>query len=113
RAMRLSPFDSLRRAFTNGTSLAHLRSARYEEALTWAERTLSEEPGYRGALLSKTLALVQLNRIEEAAETLRRMVDSQPGLTITRYNASWAHAVPSEVLASNVEALRKAGLPEG
>jgi adenylate cyclase len=113
RAMRLSPFDSLRRAFTNGTSLAHLRSARYEEALTWAERTLSEEPGYRGALLSKTLALVQLNRIEEAAETLHRVVDSQPGLTIARYKASWAHAVPPDVLASNVEALRKAGLPEG
>ena len=113
RAIRLSPFDSLRRAFITGTGIAHFRMARYEEALTWAERTLSEEPGYRGALLSKTVALVQLNRMEEAADTLRRMVDSQPGLTIARYKALWANSVPPEVLALNIEALRKAGLPEG
>jgi tetratricopeptide (TPR) repeat protein len=55
RAMRLSPLDSLRRAFTNGIASAHRRERRFEQALDWAEQTLREEPDYRGALLNKAV----------------------------------------------------------
>jgi TolB-like protein len=113
RAMRLSPLDSLRRAFTTGTAFAHLVAGRYEEALDWSERTLREEPGYRGALLCKVVACAHLDRIEEAHETLRQMIGSQPGLTIARFKASWSPVFLPEIMAMYIEGLRKAGLPEG
>jgi adenylate cyclase len=100
----------LRRAFTNGIAAAHLVAGRYEEALDWAERTLREEPGYRGALRSKVCA--HLDRIEEAREAVRRWIESQPGLTIARFEAWWSRVWSSERLAIYVDGLRKAGLPE-
>jgi tetratricopeptide (TPR) repeat protein len=84
RAMRLSPFDRLRRIFTNGIAIAHLVAQRYEEGLHWAERTLREEPGYRLALLGKAVACAQLDRIAEAREALGQMRESRPELTDNR-----------------------------
>ena len=55
-AMRLNPLDRHRRNFTTGIARAHLAAGRYEEALDWADRTLREEPGYRGGLSSKAIA---------------------------------------------------------
>jgi adenylate cyclase len=112
RAMRLSPLDRLRRAFTNGIAGAHLGAGRYEEALDWADRTLREEPGYRGALMNKVVACAHLDRIEEARAALRQLIESQPGLTIARFRALWSRAFSPEKTAMFVEGLRKAGLPE-
>jgi adenylate cyclase len=113
RAMRLSPLDRLRRTFTNGIASAHLAAGRYEQALEWADLTLHEEPGYRGALMHKVVACAQLDRIEEARETLRQWVESQPGLTIARFKAVWSPVLsPPERMAMYVDGLRKAGLPE-
>jgi len=112
RAMRLSPLDHLRRAFTNGIAVAHLGASRYEEALDWADRTLREEPGYRGALINKVVACAHLDRIEDARSTLCLLIESLPGLTIAGYRALWARAHSPERTAIVVNGLRKAGLPE-
>jgi adenylate cyclase len=111
-AMRLSPLDSLRRTFTNGIAQAHLTADRYEEALDWAERTLREEPGYRGALVAKVVACAYLDRIEEARATLRLWTDSMPGVTIARYRALWSRVFTRERMEKYITGLRKAGLPE-
>jgi TolB-like protein/class 3 adenylate cyclase len=113
RAMRLSPLDRLRRAFTNGIAAAHLGAGRYEQALDWADRTLREEPGYRGALINRVVACAHLDRIEEARATLRQLIESLPGLTIARFRPFWSRAFSPERTAMYVNALRKAGLPEG
>ena len=112
RAMRLSPLDSLRRTFTTGRAHAHLTAGRYEEALEWAERTLREEPGYRGALLAKVVACAHLDRIEEARATLRLWIDSMPAVTIARYKALWSRVFTQEKMEMYITGLRKAGLPE-
>jgi adenylate cyclase len=112
-AMRLSPLDRLRRAFTNGIAIAHLAAGRYEQALDWADRTLREEPGYRGALMHKVVASAHLDRSEEARETLSQWVESQPGLTIAQFRILWSRAFSPERMAIYVNGLRKAGLPEG
>jgi adenylate cyclase len=112
RAMRLSPLDSLRRTFTAGRAHAHLTADRYEEALEWAERTLREEPGYRGALLAKVVACAHLDRIEEARATLRLWIDSMPAVTIARYKALWSRVFTQEKMEMYITGLRKAGLPE-
>jgi len=111
-AMRLSPLDSLRRTFTNGIALAHLAAGRFELALDWADRTLREEPGYRGALISKVVACAHLDRLEEARAALRLLIDSLPGLTIARYKALWLRAYSYKTMAIFVEGVRKAGLPD-
>jgi adenylate cyclase len=112
RAMRLSPLDSLRRAFTNGIARAHMGAGRYEEALDWADRTLREEPGYRAALITKVIVCAHLDRIMEARAALSLLIDSQPGLTIARYRTSWSHAFSPELMAISLTGLSKAGLPE-
>jgi adenylate cyclase len=112
RAMRLSPLDSLRRAFTNGIASAHLRERRYEQALDWAERTLREEPNYRGALLHKIVASAHLGQTEKARATLQQWIESQPGITIARWSAFRSRVFSPERMSICVEGLRKAGLPE-
>ena len=108
-ATRLSPLDSLRRAFLTGTGLAHLIAGRYDDALDWAERALREEPDYSGALRAKAVACAHLDRIEEAREAIRRLLQVQPWLTTV---ASFLRVVPPQAQAMYTEGLRKAGVPE-
>jgi tetratricopeptide (TPR) repeat protein len=94
-------------------AVAHLHAGRYEHALEWADRTLREEPGYRGALMNKVVACAHLDRLEEARETLSQCIEPQPGLTMARFRELWSRAWSPEIMAMYVEGLRKAGLPEG
>jgi TolB-like protein len=112
RAMRLSPLDRHRRNFTTGIARAHMVAGRYEEAVEWAELTLREEPGYRAALITKTIACARLNRTEEAGAALSQLLKAQPGLTIARYRSIWERSFCPELLAISLDGLRKAGLPE-
>jgi len=112
RAMRLSPLDRHRRNFTTGIARAHMVAGRYEEAVEWAELTLREEPDYRGALITKTIACAHLNRTEEAGAALSHLLKAQPGLTIARYRGIWERSLCPELLSISLDGLRKAGLPE-
>jgi adenylate cyclase len=112
RAMRLSPLDRHRRNFTTVIARAHMVAGRYEEAVEWTELTLREEPEYRGALITKTIACAHLNRTEEAGAALLQLLKAQPGLTIARYRGIWERSFCPELLAISLDGLRKAGLPE-
>jgi len=107
-ATRLSPLDRLRRTFLTGTGLAHLYAGRYDDALDWAERALREEPEYTNALRLKAVACAHLDRIEEAREAIRRLLQVQPWRTV----ASFSRLVPPQAQAMHAEGLRKAGLAE-
>jgi tetratricopeptide (TPR) repeat protein len=113
RAVRLSPLDRLGRTFTNGIAHAHLVADRYEQALDWADRSLREAPGYTGALINKAFACAHLDRIAEAREAVRQLLDAQPWHTTARFKAVWSRVVSPERMAVYVDGLRKAGLPEG
>jgi adenylate cyclase len=88
-------------------------SGRYERAIEWADQGLAVQPDYRPALRMKIVLLAQLGRIEEPRDSLRRLLELEPGLTIARYKASPSppHTSP-EILAIWVVGFRKAGLPE-
>jgi len=73
---------------------------------------LREEPGDSPALLHKAVACAHLDRIEEARETVRQLIETQHFDAITRAKAYISRAHSSETLALYVEGLRKAGLPE-
>jgi tetratricopeptide (TPR) repeat protein len=110
-AMRLSPLDPLRRAFALGLGAAHFAAGRYEEAIEWSDQPLAAQPDYRPALRIKIASLAQLGQIEAARDWLGRLLDLEPGLTITGWKEALKHFSP-ELLAAYAEGLRKAGLPE-
>jgi adenylate cyclase len=105
RAIRLSP------AFTSPLAMAHFAAGRYEEAIQWADRALASQPDYRPALRIKAVCCAYLDRIEQARNWLGRVLEIEPGLTLTRIKALMLQFSP-ELMARYVEGLRKAGLPE-
>jgi tetratricopeptide (TPR) repeat protein len=111
RAIRLSPLDRWGRAFTSPLAMAHFAAGRYEEAIQWADRALAAQPDYRPALRIKAVCCAYLDRIEEARNWLGRVLDVEPGLTLTRLKALMPRFSP-KLLARFVEGLRKAGLPD-
>ena len=112
RSVRLSPLDPMGYHFTAGRALAHMIAGRYEEAMVWADRSLSELPRYAPAIRTKVVACAQLGRMGEARDLLSRMIVLQPDLTISGFKAYAAKNFPPEILNVYVEGLRKAGLPE-
>jgi len=113
RAMRLNPFDRLERGFICGIAVAHLLARRYEQALDWSLRALREQPSYPAALRAKAVACAHLDRVEEAREAVRQLLDLQPWNTIARTAQFYARLFGSqEAAAVYTEGLRKAGMPE-
>ena len=112
RAMRLSPLDPLSYIFAVGLSVAYSRLDRYEEALEWAERSLRDHPDYVAARRLRVVLLVYLERMNEAREALRHLLELVPGLTITNLPQIVAGGIQSRGGAKYLEAFRKAGLPE-
>jgi len=113
RAIRLSPLDPLGGYFSNGLTLATLAAGQYAEALGWADRALHEFPSSVFALRSKAIALIQLGCTEEARTSVKRLLELRPGLTIGECRAALTiRRLPSEVIALQLDSLRKAGMPE-
>jgi adenylate cyclase len=109
RATRLSPLDPFGWQFTGGIAFAHLAAGRYEEAIEWADRCLREKPSYGALVRAKAVSCAHLGRISEARESLSRLLDLHPGLTIAKLTLP---SLVPELAAVYVEGLRKAGLPE-
>ena len=112
RALRLSPLDPRSFHITAGRALAHIVAGQYNEAIEWADRSLSELPRYGPAIRTKVVAYAQMGRIGEAQALLARMIELQPRLTIAGFRSYAATNFPPELLSIYTDGLRKAGLPE-
>src|SRR5215475_6591575 len=111
RAMRLSPLDPLLYNMHVGTAFAHFLAGRHDEATTWANGALREQPNYPAAnrILAASNALS--GRMNEAREAMAHLRELDPSLRISNL----AEVFPlrrSEDLAKFADGLRKAGLPE-
>ena len=113
RAMRLSPLDPMRWMFFGGMSFAHGVARRFAEAIDWADRALREQPRYASMYRVKAGAYAHLDRMQEARECARSILELQPGFTIAGWQRAYAaHLCSPDTLAMWVDGLRKAGLPE-
>jgi len=112
RALRLNPFDRLQRGFIGGIAVAHSLAGRYEQALDWSLRALREEPTYPTALRTKAIACAHLDRIDEAREAVRQLLDLQPWNSVARTQQFYARLLGPQAAAIYVEGLRRAGMPE-
>jgi adenylate cyclase len=86
---------------------------RYEEAIGWADRCLNEQARFTMALRIRVASCAHLGRLPEARQWLARLLEVDPGLTITWLEAYLATFLSPESWEVMLDGLRKAGLPEG
>jgi adenylate cyclase len=109
RAMRISPRDQERYLFLGVLALAHLGAGRHAEAEAAARRSVQEHPKSIPAHRTLAVALVRLNRIDEARAAVARLLEINPSARISNMlNPIRNRAFVEEFRA----ALRLAGLPE-
>ena len=110
RALSLSPLDPMNYFFNSLASTANLVGERYERAIDLAELSLRENvlhtPSWR------TLAVAQFlsGRLQQARETMGRVRELEPGLTVAAFRARYPGR-DSPQFARFAAALQAAGLP--
>ena len=110
-AMRLSPFDPLLNRFQTATATAHFLLGRYDEASSWAEKALQEQPTYLTALLVSAASHAFAERPSEAQRTMARLRGLDPAIRVSNVENRIPLRRPED-LAKLAEGLQLAGLPE-
>ncbi len=112
RAMRLSPRDPILFRMQGATASAHFFAGRYDEASSWAEKALRENPNLQQALRVAAASHALAGRLEEAQKAIARMRQLDPDLRISNLKDRLPTFRRPEDFARYVEGLRKAGVPE-
>jgi adenylate cyclase len=110
RALSLSPLDPMMYYFTSAAAQANLIAERYERAIELSTRSLRENRLHTPTLRTLAAALVLSGRVAEARETMGRLRDLEPGLTVSAFRARYPGR-DSPQAERFAEALRVAGLP--
>jgi adenylate cyclase len=110
-SMRLSPLDPFVSAAQNGIALVHLCAGRYDEASSWAEKALREDPNYHPALRVFAASNALAGRLEDAQKAVARLREIDPTFRVSDLRDLTGLRRPVD-FARYAEGLRKAGLPE-
>jgi len=110
RAMRLSPLDWERFGFLGSTAFAHLFGGRYDEASTWAEKAIRENPNFLPVCVIAAASNALTGRMKEAKTALERLRQIDPSLRVSNFKNSLFFRRPEDI-AKLAEGLEKAGLP--
>jgi adenylate cyclase len=108
KAIRLSPHDPWMHEFLFNIAAAHFASGRYEEAVTFAKRSLQSRSEQPGAYRLLAASYGHLGRTEEAKAALDALLRLAPDLSTARLRVF----LPSAIVERYVEGLRKAGWKE-
>jgi TolB-like protein/DNA-binding SARP family transcriptional activator len=110
RAMALSPYDPLMYAYSGNAAIAYLANGQYERAIECALRSLRENRTYTSAYRLLVISLVLGGREDEARASARRLLDLEPGLTVSGFRRRYpGSASPHADLFC--DALARAGIP--
>src|SRR5262249_52852458 len=112
RAMRLSPLDPRIFVWQFYTAFAHFCARRYDEAASWAARSLRSQPDYLGVIRILAASNALAGHIEEAHKAMTRLRQLDPDLRISSLQDVLPPFRRADDRARLVEGLRKAGLPE-
>ncbi|MGH8721915.1 MAG: tetratricopeptide repeat protein, partial [Burkholderiales bacterium] len=110
RALSLSPLDPMNYYFNSLASTANLIGERYERAIELATRSLRENRLHTPTLRTLAAALVHSGRLDEARETVCRLRELEPALTVRAFEARYPGR-DSPQAARFGAALLAAGLP--
>ena len=110
--MRLSPLDPMLHAMQYGTAAGHFFAGRYDEASSWAEKSLRQHAQNPEALgiLSASCALG--GQVEKAQRALARFRQVAPEARLSNLTLRVPPFRRSEYFAMMFEGARKAGLPD-
>jgi TolB-like protein/class 3 adenylate cyclase/tetratricopeptide (TPR) repeat protein len=111
RAVRLSPLDPLIFIVQNGIVLAHFFAGRYDEALSWAQKTLRQNPNYAAAIIMAAVSAALAGREDEMRKAVGRLYEIDPKSGIANFSNVWPLRRPED-LAAFEKGLRLTGLPE-
>jgi TolB-like protein len=111
RAMRLDPLDPMLYGMQNGTAAGHFLAGRYDEASSWAEKALREEPTHMPALRMAAASHALGGRLPKAREAMARLLRIDPALCVSKVAAFVPFRRPEDA-GRYVQGLRQAGLPE-
>jgi len=111
RAERLSPRDPRAWVSEWTRAFAYFVLQRYEEASTWAKKSLARNRRSGRALRLLVASLGRLGDRKQAASTIRQLLEVEPELTITKVRRVCSHW-PDSIWGRYSEGLRLAGLPE-
>ena len=112
RAIRLSPFDPFSFVAYSLIGLCHFLAGRYEEALSWAEKSILEQPNWVPALRRVAASHAMAGRMPQAKKAVERLLELSPGMRVSLPGESIRLLLRPEDLAKLMEGLRRAGLPE-
>jgi adenylate cyclase len=111
-AMRLSPVDPRIFAWQYYTALAHLSAGRYDEAVSWAEQALRENPNMSSPIRVAAVSRALSGRVAEARQIMERIRQLDPELRLSNLGDILPPFRRAEDRARYVDGLRRAGLPE-
>ena len=112
RAIELSPLDPQRYYFESLGATAELAAQEYENAERLARSSLVHHRMHSSTWRALTISLVAQDRMDEARETLARLLQLEPQLTVERYLARIPNAA-LEIGRRWACCLAMAGLPSG
>jgi TolB-like protein len=111
RAMRLSPVDLQLFNMQAGTASAHFIAGRDDDALSWAEKALADQPAFGPALRVAAASYALVGQPEQAQRVMARVRKADPGVRVSNIKDRVVWRRPED-LARLVAGLRQAGLPE-
>ena len=112
RAMRLSPLDPIMRSFRNATAHAYFCAGRYDQASSWSEMVLQENPDSLPSLRIAAASNALSGRATEASKTCTRLRKVDPALRISNLRDRVGPYRRPEDIARLIDGLRKAGVPD-
>ena len=107
-AIRVSPVDPMLNQVFAGLAFAFIELGRFDDAIVAGKRAQRQSPSYSAAYRGLASAFAYAERDDEARSAAARLLEVDPGFTITGWIARGGQA-NSKLL---IEGLRKAGLPE-
>ena len=111
RAMRLSPLDPEMYRMQAGMAMAHLFAGGFDTASSWAEKSFRDLPSFLMVVSIIAASHALAGRADEARRAMHRLRQLDPALRISNVT-DWLPIHRPEDLATFVEGLRSAGLPE-
>jgi TolB-like protein/Tfp pilus assembly protein PilF len=111
RAMRLSPLDLEMYRMQAGMAVAHLFARRFDTASLWAERAFSDLPSFLMVVSIIAASHALGGRTNDARQAMQHLRQLDPALRVSNLK-DWLPIQRPEDLATFMDGLRRAGLPE-
>ena len=107
-AIRMSPVNPTLHLMFAGMGMAFIELGRLDEAIVAGKKAQRQNPSYSSAYRCLASAFAHLGRDAEAHEAAARLLEVDPGFTIS----AWIARGGQSNSKLTIEGLRKAGLPE-